>query len=184
MTKRFKWIAAGLLFLTMGAGMVSCSDDEIDYKDLTLITKMDYDFDDDLLQLCDVRVDYTTFDGVNSSVTLTDSDWEQVLQTTTFPCSSRYKITLTPKANPTLTKPSYDLDFSVEYEATAHKGTGKYTVIPDREVVVSYAKNVPPAQVQSTLEQLIKDVNALNYNYTFSVDNNGNVTATLDQVAE
>lgn len=185
MTEKIKWLAAGLLFLTIGAGMASCSDDDdIDYKDLTLITKMDYDFDDDLLQLCDVRVDYTTFDGVNSSVTLRNSEWEQTLLSTVFPCSSRYRITLIPKENPMLTKPTYDLDFSVEYEAMAHEGTRKYTVVPEREVVVSYAKNVPLSQLQPTLDQLVKDVNALNYNYTFSVDKNGNVQATLDDVSK
>lgn len=182
MTKKIKWLLAGVLFLTMGmGGLASCSDDDdIDYKELTLLTKMDYDFDDDLLLLCDVRVDYTTFDGVKSSITLANSDWEQIQQSTTFPCSSSYKITLVPKPNPTLTKNYYDLDLSVEYEATAHKGTGKYTVIPDREVVVSNAEKVPVSQVQTTLNQLIEDVNALNYNYTFTLDKDGKVVATLD----
>lgn len=176
MKKIYSLLSLALLAAT--PMLVSCDDDDdkkFDYKDLTLITDFDADFEHDFLQLCDVTVTVTDFSGNNRTVTLNTPDWEEKLQTSTFPATCSYKVNITRKPNVTLTKATYDLDCDLSFEADSYLGSRKTVVVPDHDVILSTAENVPASLVDAEIDRIIAKANATTLTYTFTKTADGTI---------
>lgn len=180
MKKTFGLLALALL--VSSPVLVSCDDDDddkkIDYQDLTLITEFDADFEYDLLQLCDVTISASDFNGNTREVTLTSPDWQEKLTTSAFPTSLSYRVTITKKPNVTLTKSTYDLECDLSFEADSYYGTRKTVVVPDNDVILSNAERVPAAQVDAELDRIIAKVNATTFSYSFTASSNNTISYT------
>lgn len=175
----------GLLALALIVSLpllISCDDDDddkkVDYKDLTLVTEFDADFEYDLLQLCDVTITATDFNGNTREVTLTSPDWQEKLTTSAFPTSLSYRVTINKKPNVTLTKSTYDLECDLSFEADSYYGTHKTVVVPDNDVVLSNAERVSAAQVDAELDRIIAKVNATTFSYSFTANSNSTISYT------
>jgi len=166
-----------LALATSAPLFASCDDDDDDnktnYKELTLITDFDLDFENDFLQLCDVTVSATDFNGNTRTVDINTPDWEEKLQTTVFPASCSYKVNIARKPNVTLTKATYDLDCDISFEADSYIGTTKTVVVPDNDIILSTAENVPAASVDAEIDRIIANANSASFSYTFSKSASG-----------
>lgn len=175
----------GFLYLTLIAAaplLTSCDDDDddnkFDYKELTLITDFDADFDHDFLQLCDVTVTVTDFTGNSREMKIDTPDWQDKLQTAQFPVSCSYRIEITRKPDVALTQPTYDLDCDLSFEADSYLGSRKTVVVNDYDVILSNADDVPAAQVEAEINRIIAKANSTVISYTFTKSASGSVTAT------
>lgn len=175
---KLKKLMLPLAFLAFGSMFVSCDDDDdnVKYDEPTIVSDMEYDFDDDLLELCNVTVHYTDFTGTETSEQLTVGDWNQRLQSSTFPCTCKYRVEITRKPGVKPTKAKYDLEFTADYEAKAYYDYNRYYVIPEKETKFYDRDRVPAAEVDAAIEELIKKVDALNYNYTFTLGTDNKIS--------
>lgn len=178
------WLAAIAIFA--GMSLAACSDDDkddpkVDSKVLTLTSSLDVDFDDDLLNLCDVSITYFGFDGGTRTEKITAGNWANNMYATTFPVTQKYEITVTPKSNPTLTKATYDCDFEVEFEAYTVLNNKRTMVVPERDDYICTRENVPASEVMTVVNEIAQKVNDYNYNYTFTQNEDGNVVARLNE---
>ena len=180
MNKKFALMA--LAVLATAPVMVSCDDDDDDnkngYDKETLITEFDLDLDDDVLELCDVDVVVTDFDGNTRTVSMTLPDWKEKLSTTSFPATCTYSVNITRKPDVTLTKATYDLDAEISFEADSYIGSKKTTVLPETDITLSAAENVPADQLHTQLNRLIATASFSRIDYTFTVNDAGQITAT------
>lgn len=170
-----------LALLATTPAFVACSDDDddnkFDYKELTLITDFEADFEYDFLQLCDVTITATDFNGNVREINLDAPDWEDKLQSTVFPATCSYKINITRKPGVTLTQPTYHLDCDLSFEADSYLGSRETEVVNDDEVLLSNAGHVPAAQVDAELNRIISKTNNTAISYTFSKSGTAGVTA-------
>lgn len=171
-----------LALIAATPAFVACSDDDdddnkFDYKELTLITDFDADFEYDFLQLCNVTITATDFTGNTREVNLDAPDWEDKLQSTVFPATCSYKVNITRKPGVTLTQPTYHLDCDLSFEADSYLGSRKTEIVNDDEVLLSNAGHVPAAQVDAELNRIIAKANNTVISYTFSKSESEGVTA-------
>lgn len=157
-------ISAGLFVFS------ACSDDDDPiYDGPTIVSEFEVDFDDDILELCDVNIRYVDFTGVSKVYKLIDGDWKNNQIWSTFPARLSYKIEVIRKANVPLVRASYDIEADVEFEATGYDIANKYIVCAEDKQILSNREDVPAAEVEVALSQLISKVNALNLVYNFSL---------------
>lgn len=173
MKKFYCFLSLALLATT--PVLTSCGDDDdddkkVDYKDLTLVTDFDADFESDFMQLCDVTVTVNDFNGNSRDVTLTNPDWESKLTTSTFPASVSYRVKITKKPNVTLNKSYYDLECDLSFEADSYIGSRKTVVVHDTEMTLSSAERVAAADVDAELDRIISMANTTLFAYSFTAD--------------
>lgn len=130
MKKNILFFTMLLLLAVVSVTVVSCGDDnkgdEPKGETFTSFSNT-FKFSDvsaDLVELADISVEYTDFAGNAQTKTISQGNNEISFSTKKLPVSSKFKITLTRKANVELTKDKYDIVMSCGLDAEAKDKNG------------------------------------------------------------
>lgn len=164
-----KFLAALALIATVCIGFASCGDDNGDTPKPSGTPRLTNNFSftatADLVETADITVDYTDFAGAKHTKVIAAGKNEISFSTTTYPVSSTFVVTVTPKTTE-LTKDKYDLGFSVELGATKQNSVGEEVPVCSFGRYGLQYKGVSKTGVAKKLDVIKKQLELRNADFT------------------
>mgnify|MGYP002522603171 CR=1 FL=1 len=174
-----KLLAAVALVAAVCVGFASCGDDNKGDEPkpsskLTLINTFKFSASADFVELADIKVDYTDFAGVKHTKAVAAGDNVIKFSTATFPASSSFAITVTPKTAE-LVKEKYDVAYSIELGTDVQDATGKIAPVGEFGKYSQKYEGLKKEGVPNILPKIKNYIEVHNADYSHQYFNNNGV---------
>ena len=176
-----KFLAAIALVAAACVGFASCGNDKKGDEPkpsskLALINTFKFSASADLVALADITVDYTDFAGVKHTKAIAAGENEIKFSSTTFPVSSSFVVTMTPKTAE-LAKNKYDIKYSEGLDVDVQQADGKIATIGEFGKYSQSLTGLKKEGVSVMLPKIKKTIETYNADYSHQYfNNNGSIT--------
>ena len=128
------------------------------------------------MALADITVDYTDFAGVKHTKAIAAGENEIKFSSTTFPVSSSFVVTMTPKTAE-LAKNKYDIKYSEGLDVDVQQADGKIATIGEFGKYSQSLTGLKKEGVPVMLPKIKKTIETYNADYSHQYfNNNGSIT--------